>query len=429
MNKKLYFVLLSTIFCLTSCSALSISDKTTSFSSSLITETSLEDSSTSQTSDKTSETTSETTSDKTSLSLNVIDDDLFISEVYYDTVYKGAIEISYTSKTPLTGDYNINFYKYDELLLSYNIDNTIFYGGNETHVFLNKDADIALDKAISSTILSTNCIFGRNYITITKNGEIIDAVGGAYTWVEYISSGTFLRFESCFHSRNVYSSLEWYGVRKTDNNLKYLGNLDNIKTQNQMLEGPTINPLYEEYQFADDTSNPLGGFKKVAVDNYVDGDTTWFSGIETSSAKVRYLFINCPEIDHHTGKDNDYDKPWGQPATKFTNEKLKYSKAIRVQSNRNRSLHETYGRYLGYVWYTDDSTLSSSSYKLLNFEIVLNGFSALYTSDIYDTMYDESGILYYDYMKYANDYASSLKLGVFGYRNDPSYDYDNSCTK
>ena len=51
--------------------------------------------------------------------------------------------------------------------------------------------------------------------------------------------------------------------------------------------------------------------------------------------------------------------------------------------------------------------------------MVLDGLAEFAESDKYETMYYKD-ILYYDYLKYANDYATSLGLKIHG-EVDPDF--------
>ena len=103
----------------------------------------------------------------------------------------------------------------------------------------------------------------------------------------------------------------------------------------------------------------------------------------------------------------------------YSHEKLTNAKGIILQSNKDFALYETFGRILGYVWYTNQDPNDISSYRLLNFEMVLDGLAEFAESDKYETM-SYKNILYYDYLKYANDYATSLGLKIHG-EVDPDF--------
>lgn len=78
-----------------------------------------------------------------------------------------------------------------------------------------------------------------------------------------------------------------------------------------------------------------------------DGDTI----VLTNGQRVRYIGINCPEIDH----ENQKGQPYAYKARSF-NKQLVLSQKIRLEFDQER--HDQYGRWLAYTFLTDGSFLN-----------------------------------------------------------------------
>ena len=203
-------------------------------------------------------------------------------------------------------------------------------------------------------------------------------------------------------------------------------NPDNYTTETAKNQLPNITTDVEiTAPFAED-GVALGGFFETYYTSLGDGDTTFFyypeeSGAdELGSCSTRYLFINTPEIDHGPSS-SIVEEPWGQAAKKYNNDILKNAKHIIIQSARHSALHETYGRYLGCVWYTNEENPTLDDYILLNYQIAYNGYSEQANSGSYNEMI--SNDMYYSYyFEVAFNRARDLGLKVFG-EIDPDFDY------
>ncbi len=80
-----------------------------------------------------------------------------------------------------------------------------------------------------------------------------------------------------------------------------------------------------------------------------DGDTI----VLADGRHVRYIGINTPEIEHEHQKA----EPYGYQAKKY-NEKLVFSKTIRLQFDRER--HDRFGRLLAYVFLLDGTFINQA---------------------------------------------------------------------
>ena len=88
---------------------------------------------------------------------------------------------------------------------------------------------------------------------------------------------------------------------------------------------------------------------EVKVRWVIDGDTI----ILTDGRHVRYIGINTPEIEHEHQKA----EPYGYQAKKY-NEKLVFSKTVRLQFDKER--HDHFGRLLAYVFLPDGTFINKA---------------------------------------------------------------------
>lgn len=171
-------------------------------------------------------------------------------------------------------------------------------------------------------------------------------------------------------------------------------------------------PITDAFSFKDADSISKDNFVKatsglaiseVEVVSFTDGDTTTFRRINDKSddsnnnIKVRYQGIDTPES---TGKI----EAWGIKASHFTKSKLRSASRIVVVNDLDLfgKTDSSGGRYMGFVWYLKEG---SSSWRLLNLEIVEQGYSR-------NQLYQDSSILdgYYDAFKSAGKAAVSRRV-------------------
>lgn len=173
---------------------------------------------------------------------------------------------------------------------------------------------------------------------------------------------------------------------------------DNTEYYDSITKKCKLTKSYEGKSFLED------GIGVATVDAYTDGDTTRFkTGGKT--VIIRYYCIDTPESTGSVEK-------WGKAASLFVKERLSQATEIVLESSTGGiPVHDSYGsRYLGYVWYKT----ADSDFKLLNLELIENGFTenkAIQTDDY----------PYYSYMNDANKYARSIKLRIYSSLADPLY--------
>lgn len=177
---------------------------------------------------------------------------------------------------------------------------------------------------------------------------------------------------------------------------------DNSKYYDEITKKCKLEKSYEGKTFL------KNGIGVVTVDDYTDGDTTRFKTPD-GTVIIRYYGIDTPESTGSVEK-------WGVAASNFVKSRLSSATEIVLESSTGSvPVTDNYGvRYLGYVWYRSSS---AEDFKLLNLEIIENGFS------------DNKGIntdayIYYSYMNEANKFARSSKLRIYSTEKDPLFSED-----
>lgn len=177
---------------------------------------------------------------------------------------------------------------------------------------------------------------------------------------------------------------------------------DNTQYYDAVTKKLKLSKSYQGKSFLND------GIGTATVDAYTDGDTTRFSTAD-GTVIVRYYCIDTPESTGEVQK-------WGKAASLFVKDTLSKATEIVLESSTGtRPSKDSYGtRYLAYVWY---KTADYNEFKLLNLELIENGFTdnkALNT-DAYP---------YYSYMNEANQFARSIKLRLYSDLDDPLFSTD-----
>ncbi len=148
------------------------------------------------------------------------------------------------------------------------------------------------------------------------------------------------------------------------------------------------------------------GIGEASLAQCIDGDTTFFRGLEKS---VRYLYVDTPE-------STSTIEPWGMAASNYVCDVLTDADTIVLErephpEEGHPAVHPsvgikgTHGRYLGYVWYDG---------RLLNLELVELGYSR--ASGIGTSQYAE-------YFRLAEHNSRMTGAKIFG-EDDPDFDAD-----
>lgn len=248
-----------------------------------------------------------------------------------------------------------------------------------------------------------------------QKDKYVDVLGTPGYSYDYAKGVTMVRKKEYFKTNNLFSAYSY--IKYPVGSLTTLGNL-NVISEADLLKGPRLTNEDASSSFALSDTIGGGGLIKVSVTGYIDGDTSRFNygsslskyGI-SGSLSTRYYGINTPEIAHSSGEVSD---PYGDEAKAFTDNMLRNAKSVIIQSVRNSSLHETYGRMLGYVWIANTNNPSLEDYELLNFRIIQNGFSNVgfltRSNNINDMIYND--ISYAEYLFDAENYARINKLNL-----------------
>ncbi len=262
-------------------------------------------------------------------------------------------------------------------------------------------------------------------MVITDGTYIYDTLGTLGFSVNWCDNVDLVRKNEYMVGKNNFEPYDWIGYANTD--YSRLGVLECPLSEEEILKGPRIASPFTEYSFFKEGSTTLGGggFIDVTINSLVDGDTTKFNyPSEVNNAgfrngtSVRYQNIDTPEIDHGGASPAD---PWGDAAKDYTGSLLTKAKRIRLQSLPNVSITETFGRLLLYVWASNE-TSGDDSFYMVNYDIVLNGYSKVaFAGDTSGKMLYK-GISYYQFLIDANNKAAKEGLKVHG-EKDPNYNY------
>lgn len=347
----------------------------------------------------------------------------FISEIFANENFlESAIEVTNTSK--ISDELTLNIYKENKLLVSRNLKEDFKDKENTSIVYANDRFDKELDSSVNVIKFDDNYIYGTNYIEIVDaDGNVLDSVGVKGFSFAYISNGSLIKNEQNLKATESFDYKCWYKVRS--DNTKYLGNVNTPIKYEEFIKGPKIMESYWTAKFIE-KNIPYGGFYETTVDSYGDGDTTnfTFENVDGLNAveRTRYYLVNTPEIDHTSQGSAISEQPWGVTAMDYTNNILKNAKHILIQSALGGQVRETYGRLLGFVWYTNEENPTINDYSLLNYELVLNGYGAFMMGTLLNDMVANE-IPYYHYFDIANEIAESQGIKIHG-EKDPNYNYD-----
>lgn len=145
------------------------------------------------------------------------------------------------------------------------------------------------------------------------------------------------------------------------------------------------------------------GIGEVTVSQFVDGDTAHFKTKSGEKITCRFSGVNTPESTYKV-------EPWGFAASSFTKSKLKNAYKIVLQSEDMSERFDSTGeRYLTWVWLISEDGDS----RLLNLELVevalakAKANDTIYAKNFSDAVYD----------------VTINRCRVYGYNNDPDYDY------
>src|SRR5690554_185466 len=191
---------------------------------------------------------------------------------------------------------------------------------------------------------------GNDAIELRVSGKAHDLVGTIGMDLDFSRNQTMIRLGNPaeFKPDASYTANKFISYKPEAFN--YLKNeLYQIKTLEQLLEGPRLEERYHDLDYVDPTNPTVGGggTALVTLQSIADGDTATFrAGNGYPGGSMRYFYIDTPEVN------GAYviAAPWGYVASKFNKEYLlndATSKEIIIQSIPGYALQEGNGRNLG----------------------------------------------------------------------------------
>ena len=256
---------------------------------------------------------------------------------------------------------------------------------------------------------------GNDAIELVYKNRVIDAIGVKGFDIEFSSKKTLIRLgeKNSYTPSPVYDAFNF--ISYLPDLFKYIKNDQHeIKTFEQLYEGPRLEERYSTYPFIQQGSTTIGGGGYVQTTNgfIADGDTASFSAAGAfGGGSVRYYYLNTPEVD------GSYvvAEPWGYVASKYNKEfimKNPSQSVFYVQSLMGSALKEVNNRSLGLIWVNG---------QLAQFLIVREGLSedvgnAFSTIDL-NHSYKE--IPYIFYLQFAENQAKIKGWGTKGFPSNP----------
>jgi endonuclease YncB( thermonuclease family) len=335
-----------------------------------------------------------------------------------------AVELSNLSEEALDlSAYTIAIYRGDSKSPTYRLPLSGSLAGKGVYVIASDTANEALKAKANlvSSMLINNGTFPMILLLGEKRVDTLGFPGYQTSW-GYQSS--IVRKAEYFAGADTFVADDWVYYAADD--LSHLGSSLCPLSEESLLAGPRLEASAFSLPYIGSDGLGTGGVVEVSVAYYGDGDTTDFNypaslnaaGYEDGHA-FRYQNIDTPETQH-----GNYiqAQPWGYAAADFTNTLLRSASHILVQSIAGGGLTETYGRLLGFVWYTSVASPSASDYRMLNHQIVVNGYSKVAFSGVSTSQMLSAGLSYYSYLFDGNNHAERLGLKVHG-EKDPNFTY------
>lgn len=249
-----------------------------------------------------------------------------------------------------------------------------------------------------------------------KNKYVVDVLGDIGYNFDIAEYSDLVRKAEYFSPRDKYVEYEW--IRYPIATLSNLGNVNCVDEQT-LLKGPRLTQKDLDTPFCESSVMGNGGTIKAPLSYSIDGDTSKINfGYEyeeygvSGNLSVRYFGINTPEIAHG---QSDHADAYGNEARDYTERLVESAKSIVIQSIKDYSLHETYGRVLGYVWISDKINPTPEDYELLSYKVVKEGLAKvgfITRGDEYINKMTYKGISYVEYLYDAQNYAKLMKLNI-----------------
>ena len=299
----------------------------------------------------------------------------------------------------------------NQILLSGQIESDgYFVIGSSSHDLA--DVKAKMDLQLETGTLPFN---GDDAIRLAKGNQIIDAIGVIGFDISYSVNQTLIRLgeKQDYLANPVYDRFQFisylphlYEFLKNDNH--------EIKTHDQLYDGPRLEPRYGTYPFIQSGSTTIGGGGYVQTTNVsiADGDTATFAPSGAfSGSSVRYYYINTPEVDGNYVRA----EAWGYVASKYNKEFVMRNpdqSVFYIQSIMGGALKEVNNRALGLVWVNQ---------QLSQFLIVREGLSENVASEFtqIDLNLSYKNVPYLYFLQYAEHIAKINGWGTKGFPSNP----------
>ncbi|MDT8336402.1 MAG: lamin tail domain-containing protein [Candidatus Izemoplasmatales bacterium] len=325
-----------------------------------------------------------------------------------DDTFDQAIEIFNPTAIAINlGDYDLAIYSNGSYEATYVINfATISLLPGETYVVANTNANNEI--LTNADLTSDNLIFdGNDTIQIRYlNNTYIDTIYQIGNRDYSMNDEVFVRRSNVLNGTRTFTVNEWVAF---------------IPTYTEILGShPIAIPDQIQFTIIDRPfDDPLGGMDNVVFSYLSDGDTAAFTPGFLGDERVRFLGVDTPEtypiIDS-----------WGLEAKAYTTLILQNAIDVYIQSDPDLGYTENYGRHLGLVWVNLGETgltidiLSSdgtvmrtehlSGWILLNYHLVLNGYSYNYYSSQSNLVFNNRYL--YRWFQDAEKYAAENGLGI-----------------
>lgn len=283
--------------------------------------------------------------------------------------------------------YTLNFYLNGSETVTHSFeipqDTTLASGDTLLLVHSNANEDL---KAKADILTDTLTFDGNDYIALHDHKDaLIDEFGNFGMQIFFFSNQIRVRKSNVTQSNLDFSTDEWDIYHR-----EHYAILDSHPT-----EFPTTFTFHPEHLELDFFTQGNGMLRVTYISNN-DGDTARFVELDDS---VRFYGINTLE-------SNDPDpvrRALSEASGAFVRVRLQNATDIYIQSPPDGRNTETYGRYLGWIWYDG---------RLVNYEVVLAGYSQNFYNDPTDSLV-YNGVTLNEWFRRAESIARASRLGIW----------------
>lgn len=314
----------------------------------------------------------------------VVERNLIISKYIEGATTNRAIELyNYTNSIVDLSDYKIGLF----LDGSETVSQTITLEGvlNPLDTFVISHTASNSEILAKADLITDKLVFnGNDTITLMfSNDEVVDSLGNIGWALDVFNNVTLYRKSTITQPSATYNSNDWNTYAKD-----YSTNLGTH---------PVVYPttFTWDLSYAEIPFETPGGMVMVDFESNYDGDTAYFTPGFMGDYRLRFIGIDTPEMGSGIV---------ATMAKSFVYNSLNRASTIYIQHDPRSGRFDSYERQLGLVWYDG---------KLLNYELVLNGYSQNnYSDDTQSLIFN--GIPLSIWMANAEAYAKQNRLGIWG---------------